>query len=190
MNEVTSSERAALADGVRRFAAAHSRRDDVRRELDSQIGYDVEAWRRIAGELGLVGLASPEGFGGAGYGLLEVGIAFEELGRALSAVPLLSTTRASQLVLALCDRSACAAYLPALADGSLIVTVAVAEANAQFDIDRTQTEARLDSRPSSGGGGGSMGRSSSCSTPSKPTFSSYPRDHPMGRPFRGDVLRA
>jgi len=88
------------------------------------------AWNELA-EMGLLGLLVPEQYGGAGAGLVELGVVAEELGRVLFAGPYLSTAvLAVNLVLALDDPQQCAAVLPAIAAGRSRVAVAFAEGAA------------------------------------------------------------
>ncbi len=66
-----------------------------RDRLTGPVGRNVDPtraiWRRMADELGLQGLAIPEDLGGQGFGLSEMTIVFEELGRALFAAPMLGS---------------------------------------------------------------------------------------------------
>jgi len=88
---------------------------------------DPDLLRRLADEVGVFALAVPERFGGAGFGLLELGVVFEEAGRSLLGAPLLATTAAAQLLVASGDEAACRHHLPGLAAGELIATVALTE---------------------------------------------------------------
>lgn len=80
-----------------------------------------EDWKRMAGELGVQGLAIPEEHGGAGYSFAELAVVLEESGRALCAPRLLPGVVLAGYALLLCgdDR-----YLPGIADGTLRATVA------------------------------------------------------------------
>lgn len=127
--DVVSEEHAQLRMTVRRLLEDRAPEAEVRRVLDTDQGYDVELWKQMASELGLHGLAIPETYGGAGYGALETTIVFEELGRALLPTPFFATVGlAAGLLLALGDEEANRRYLPAIASGELVATVAVAEA--------------------------------------------------------------
>ncbi len=46
-------------------------------------GYDPAVWRQMSEELALPGIHIPEQYGGAGFGMVELGIVMEEFGRAL-----------------------------------------------------------------------------------------------------------
>jgi alkylation response protein AidB-like acyl-CoA dehydrogenase len=61
------------------------------RALDSDAPHDRALWRELAGGLGLAGLLVPEERGGAGASAREAAVVLEELGRAVAAVPFLSS---------------------------------------------------------------------------------------------------
>jgi alkylation response protein AidB-like acyl-CoA dehydrogenase len=100
----------------------------VQRLEGSSPGWDRDLVKRLSTELGVFGLAVPERLGGSGFGLLELGVVFQEAGRALLCAPLLSTTLASQLLLATDDDDACSERLPGLATGDVVATAAILEA--------------------------------------------------------------
>jgi alkylation response protein AidB-like acyl-CoA dehydrogenase len=93
----------------------------VARDFFAAHGDDEALWKRMAGELGVQGLAIPEKYGGAGYSFAELAVVLEEAGRALCAGGLLPTVvlAAHTLLLSGDER-----YLPGIADGSLTATVA------------------------------------------------------------------
>ena len=102
----------------------------------------------MAEELGLQGLAVPEEYGGTGYGVAELQIVLEELGRSLVCAPFLSSAvLASTLILASGDTAACQDYLPELCSGALIATAAVTEDGAGWDADTWQCVAVAKRRP-------------------------------------------
>jgi acyl-CoA dehydrogenase len=68
--------------------------------------------------LGLTGLLVPEAFGGAGLGMLELGVALEECGRALYEAPLLGSALAAPRLLAAASPDAQRELLPGLAAGT------------------------------------------------------------------------
>ncbi|GAA3445070.1 acyl-CoA dehydrogenase family protein [Planomonospora venezuelensis] len=96
-------------------------RDAVRSFLAARPG---APWTRFAAELGVAGLAVPEEYGGAGCGPAETSVVGEELGRALSPHPYLSTAvLAAEALRAGGDPDAMARLLPGIADGSRTATV-------------------------------------------------------------------
>jgi alkylation response protein AidB-like acyl-CoA dehydrogenase len=119
-----SDDRDDLRDAVRGFLAARSPSGAVRRLMDSDAGYDTEVWRELSTGLGLTGIAVPEEFGGAGAGMPELAVVFEEMGAALLCAPFLATAAlATQALLNSGDRAAMAALLPGLVDGSITATL-------------------------------------------------------------------
>jgi alkylation response protein AidB-like acyl-CoA dehydrogenase len=84
----------------------------------------ASAWKRLAGELGLTGLAIGERYGGMGGGLAEVAVAAQELARVLLPVPYLSTAVAGA-VLSEADRELAAELLPSLATGDVTAAFAL-----------------------------------------------------------------
>jgi alkylation response protein AidB-like acyl-CoA dehydrogenase len=102
-------------------------------------GFDRPLWTQLTGQLGLTGLAVAEERGGAGASLVEAGIVLEEAGAALLPTPYLATVTA----IAALDGSA-GTELTALAEGSSIGTLAVAEPETGWDLDRITTAARRD----------------------------------------------
>jgi alkylation response protein AidB-like acyl-CoA dehydrogenase len=86
-----SDEEREFRDVLRRFLAAAWPPAEVRRLWDGEPGFDAGGWRRMREELGLPGLAVPESLGGQGFGLVELGLALAETGRALAGSPLFGT---------------------------------------------------------------------------------------------------
>ncbi|WP_037568507.1 acyl-CoA dehydrogenase family protein [Phaeacidiphilus oryzae] len=126
-----SAEQGELRAVLREFFAEAGGPEEARAQAGSRRGYDEKRWARLAGEIGVHGLAVPEEYGGAGYTFAELAVALEESGRVLYGGPLLSTVvLAGQALLAAGDRSACARYLPRITDGSLTATVAGFEGRA------------------------------------------------------------
>jgi len=120
---------------VRSFLAEKAPSEAVRRWMDSEIGYDPDVWQQMAEQLGLHGLALPEQYGGAGYGLAELAVVLEEMGRSLMPAPFFSTIGlAAQTLLASGDDQACRRYLPGIAAGELTATVAVCDENGSWDL--------------------------------------------------------
>jgi alkylation response protein AidB-like acyl-CoA dehydrogenase len=113
---------------VRRFLEHSSSEADVRRLMATEPGYDRAVWDRMATELGLHGLAIPEEYGGAGFSFTELGVVLEEMGRALLCAPFFaSVVLAAELLKAIDDEQARKDYLPGIASGDTIATVALTE---------------------------------------------------------------
>jgi alkylation response protein AidB-like acyl-CoA dehydrogenase len=99
--------------------------------LDDDRGTTDEVWCGLA-ELGVTGLLVPEDHGGAGMGMVDVGVVLEELGRAVHPGPFLSSAVAAvSTVLAVGSSADRADLLPGLADGSMRGTLALLEPGAR-----------------------------------------------------------
>lgn len=103
-------------------------------------GHDEGLWRKMA-ETGWVGLAIPREYGGGGATLLELGLLYEEAGRALAPTTLYSTMYAALLITALGTEEQKKRYLTRIAQGEMIGTVAYAELQALHNPDYFQTTA-------------------------------------------------
>jgi alkylation response protein AidB-like acyl-CoA dehydrogenase len=125
MDFAFTPEQEDLRRTVRQFLDKASPGPEVRRVMATDRGYHADAWRRLADELGLLGMAVPEKYGGAGAGFTEIGIVAQEMGRALFCGPFLSTVvLAAAALLGSADEAARRRWLPAIAAGELIATVA------------------------------------------------------------------
>ena len=121
-----------LREAVREFLAAKSPAGAVRAAMDT--GYDPAVWDQMARQLRLPGLALPSEYGGDGSGLTELEVVLEEMGAALACSPFFATVvLAAQALLASADAAACARYLPGIAAGRTIATLAAAEGSASWD---------------------------------------------------------
>jgi alkylation response protein AidB-like acyl-CoA dehydrogenase len=121
-----SPDGAQLRATARRFLTRTATEADARRLMATDAGYDEALWRRMASELGWQGLAIPERYGGAGYGCAEMSIVLEEMGRALLCAPFLSSVVLAATALTESgDEDAQERYLPDIASGDLVATVAV-----------------------------------------------------------------
>jgi len=125
MDFAFSPEQEQLRRTVRQFLDKTSPETEVRRVMATERGYDADAWHRMADELGLLGLAIPERYGGAGAGFAELGIVAQEMGQVLFCGPYLSTAvLAVATLLESADDAAQRSWLPAIAAGELIATLA------------------------------------------------------------------
>ena len=125
---VLNEEQTMLRDMARDWARAEAPVTAFRKLRDSGsiTGYDPHAWGAVA-EMGWTGVIIPEAHGGSDFGYLSLGLILEELGKTLAATPLAaSAVTASALVLG-GDEDQKALWLPRLADGSIIGTLAVDE---------------------------------------------------------------
>jgi len=127
MNFDFSDDQKQLRDQARKFLSEKCPLKAVRTVLDGKADYDRELWKGLA-EMGFLGVAIPEEYGGAGAGHLELCVIAEEMGRALAPVPFSSTVylAAEALLLAGSDAQK-RTWLPKIASGEAIGTLALFE---------------------------------------------------------------
>ena len=123
---IRTDEQRMLADTMREFLGSSADLDRVREASLTSDAIFTDVWQSMA-EMGVVGLAIDVEYGGAGYGLEELAVVFEELGAMVTPVPLLSSVMASTAIAGAGTDSQKAALLPRIASGETIATVAVFE---------------------------------------------------------------
>lgn len=143
MNLAFSAEQESFRDSLRRFFGERCDTKSVRRAIESSAGHDREVWRQMCGELGLCALHVPEAYGGQGFGVVELGIVLEEMGRRLVPGPYLaSAVLGTRAILSAGTEERRRALLPGIAAGDVIATLAVTEPNGRWDAGGIATEAR------------------------------------------------
>jgi alkylation response protein AidB-like acyl-CoA dehydrogenase len=127
MNFDFSDEQKQLRDEARKFLAEKCPPKAVRTVLDGKSSYDRDLWKGLA-EMGFLGVAIPETYGGAGAGHLELCVIAEEMGRALAPVPFSSTVYlAAEAILLAGSEAQKRKWLPLIASGEAIGTLALFE---------------------------------------------------------------
>jgi alkylation response protein AidB-like acyl-CoA dehydrogenase len=132
-------EQADLLEAASKYCEDKSSVETVRNLIEDQKGHDPATFSEMA-ELGWLGIALPEIYGGAGLGLAEVVPVVEQMGRRLMAGPFLPTTLAAQLLLAAGTEEQKSAVLPQLAGGTP-ATLMLAEPNSDLDAPTPQANA-------------------------------------------------
>ncbi len=126
---VLSEEQSMLRDAAKSWVQEKSPVTAFRKMRDSgaELGYDANAWNEMA-EMGWAGVIIPEEYGGSNFGYLSLGLVLEELGRTLTASPLLASglAAASALILGGSDAQK-SEWLPKIAEGTVVATLAVDE---------------------------------------------------------------
>jgi 3-oxochol-4-en-24-oyl-CoA dehydrogenase len=95
---------------------------ETRAALDGTHEGHPTFWKEAAA-LGWLGLHAPEHYGGQGYGLLELLVVVEELGRAVAPGPFIPTAVAVSLLAELGSEADRARWLPALCSGTMTAAV-------------------------------------------------------------------
>jgi alkylation response protein AidB-like acyl-CoA dehydrogenase len=126
---VLSEEQSMLRDAAKSWVQEKSPVTAFRKMRDSgaELGYVVTAWNEMA-EMGWAGVIIPEEYGGSNFGYLSLGLVLEELGRTLTASPLLSSglAAASALILGGSDAQK-SEWLPKIAEGTAVGALAIDE---------------------------------------------------------------
>jgi alkylation response protein AidB-like acyl-CoA dehydrogenase len=146
MNFGFTEEQELLRQEVRKLLDAQAPIEQVRKIAETPEGFSRDLCRQM-GALGWLGLTIPEAHGGAGLGMVDLVVLLEETGRTLLPSPLLATTLAAAAIGDAGSEAQQARWLPALADGSAIGTIAVVEAGDRLDPGGV----RLAGRPEAGG---------------------------------------
>lgn len=137
-----SDEQQEFRDVVRRFLEDKSPTTAVRRLMETPEGYDREVWQQLGGELGLTAVHIPEAYGGQGFGVSELAIAVEEMGRALLCAPYFgSTVMAATAILKAATDAQKQKLLPDVASGKTIAALAAAEDSGSWDAGAVATTA-------------------------------------------------
>jgi len=126
---VLTEEQSMLRDSARGLISDKAPVAHLRGLRDSKdtTGFSRDLWKTFA-EMGFTGLLVPEKFGGSELGCVEAGVVMEEIGRTLMPSPFLSTAVLAASALSRGGSEAQqSAHLPKIADGSLLVALAVDE---------------------------------------------------------------
>ena len=133
MNLTLSEEQEMLKKAAREFLADKCPKTVVKEIEESEKGYSAELWQEMA-ELGWMGLAFPEKYGGGDMNFLDLSVLLEEMGRACLPGPFFSTVVLGGLpILALGSEEQKQEYLPKITKGEQIFTLALTEPNAKYD---------------------------------------------------------
>ena len=134
MNFDFSEDQLFIRDQARNFLTQESTPQVVRSILDTDTLFERDLWQKIV-DLGWTAMAIPENYGGLGLGYLELCIIAEELGRSLAPVPFSSSVYlATEALKAWGSEEQKQNYLPKLAAGELIGTLATSEGLGAPDI--------------------------------------------------------
>jgi 3-oxocholest-4-en-26-oyl-CoA dehydrogenase beta subunit len=135
-------EAAELAARILKDRATNERMKEVETGGDR---FDAELWSEL-GSSGLLGLALPEEYDGAGLGLIELCRVLVEVGRTVAPVPLVAHGAAGRLIAEQGSEDQRRAWLPDAAAGARLLTAAVAE-----DRDPLPQHPQTTAAPSDGG---------------------------------------
>jgi alkylation response protein AidB-like acyl-CoA dehydrogenase len=136
-----SEEQELLLKTGRDFLTANCPKSLVREMSRDEAGHPVGLWQKMA-ETGWMGLIIPEEYGGAGAGFSDLTVLLEEIGRACLPGPFFATVVLGGLtVLEAGSEEQKRQLLPRLAEGQLLLTLAMAESGAGYTADCIQNRA-------------------------------------------------
>src|SRR5215470_18226561 len=164
MSIAITDEHRALAQTVRGFLTKNNARAAARALLEADREELPAFWREL-GNLGLLGLHLPEEHGGSGFGLPELVIVAEEMGRAVAPGPFVPTVTASAALATAGSPETQARWLPGLADGSLVGAfalggdIAVADGKASGSAGTGREQQHVGQVPAQHGAGRARGLS-------------------------------
>lgn len=122
-----------LKKTARDFLVSECPKSLVRQMEVDESGYSIDLWRKMAA-LGWLGLAIPKKYGGEGGSFLDLAVLLEETGKACLPGPFFSTVVLGvATVLEAGDEGQKKDILPKVAQGDMVLTLALAEQVAQYD---------------------------------------------------------
>jgi|Deesub1362A_J573_1020465.scaffolds.fasta_scaffold00298_34 alkylation response protein AidB-like acyl-CoA dehydrogenase len=127
-----SDEQAMLHETATNLLAKRCTFEALRQWMETPEGYSQELWRETA-ELGWLGIAIPEAYGGYGLGAPELVSVMEPMGRYLYPSPFLASTLGAQLLLWAGTEDQKRSWLPDIAKGQILITVALMEADGSWE---------------------------------------------------------
>ena len=140
-----SEEQEELRLIARSFLEDHSSSEQVRKAMQSELGYDPEVWRQVGAELGWTSVTIPEEYGGLGLSYVELIALLEVTGEFLFCSPFFSSIclAANALIVGGTEEQK-QALLPGIAEGETRATLAYTEANGRWDCSGVEAIAKRD----------------------------------------------
>lgn len=141
MNLDLTEEQQMLKTAARDFFEKEFPKTLVREMEEDRAGYSPEVWRKMA-DLGWIGLTIPEEYGGTGLAFMDLVILLEEMGRACLTGPFFSTAVLGTLpILAAGSEQQKREFLPKIASGETILSLALTEPSASYEAAAIATRA-------------------------------------------------
>ena len=140
MDVLPNEEEQMLKNSAREFLEAESPPALARAMEKDELGYPPNLWKHM-GDLGWLGLAIPEEYGGQGATLTYLGIILEEVGRAISPVPFHTTMVPALTIAADGTEEQRRELLPRVCTGDLVLTWAFTERDPRYLPETVHMEA-------------------------------------------------
>lgn len=121
-----------LKRGAREFFEKECPNSLVRQCEQEPSGYSADLWQKMARQ-GWLGMVLPAQYGGADASFLDLSVLYEEVGRALVPGPFADVVLSEYLLMDLASEEQKRRYLPQMARGGLIATIAYTEPEGLYD---------------------------------------------------------
>ncbi len=138
-----SDDQESLRDAVRRWVDKGYDFERRKSIVKDDGGFSRDAYGELA-ELGLAGLFVPEDHGGMGFGPVDAMVVMEELGRGIVLEPIGQTLAVTGVLGAYAEAAVQEAWLPKIASGESLVTLAYLERKTRYRHDTCETRATQD----------------------------------------------
>jgi alkylation response protein AidB-like acyl-CoA dehydrogenase len=143
MNLAFDEAQQELRSQARAFLAEHSGSEQIRAAMTSELGFDRAVWKQLSAELGWTALSIPEAYGGLELGPVELIALTEVMGEALLCAPFFSSVcLGAQALLVAASEAQKREFLPAIAEGTTLATLALLEPKGREDAAGIETIAR------------------------------------------------
>ena len=144
MNLKLSEEQEMLRTMAKDFLTDKYPKTVVKEILASESGYSPESWKEMA-DLGWQGLVIPDNYGGNGMTFQDLAILLEEMGRACLPAPFFATVLLGAYpIMEAGTEEQKKEYLPKIAGGTTIFTLALNELDGQYEAASIETKATAD----------------------------------------------
>ena len=141
MNFDLSEEQELLQQTVRQLMANECPVTRVREIFEGDTGHDPALWKGLV-EMGLAGLLVPEEHGGAGLEMIDLALAAESLAHGGAPGPFLGHSLATLALVAGGSEAQKKEWLPRLASGDVLGSVALGEEGAAWQPEEWRLEAK------------------------------------------------
>jgi alkylation response protein AidB-like acyl-CoA dehydrogenase len=135
-----SEDQLLLKETLKRFLAERCPTTRVREIMENDSGHDGALWKDLC-ELGVAGVTIPAAYGGLEHELLDLALVAEELGYAATPGPFLGNAMATVALVEGGDAALRERWLPVIASGDAIATIAFGEEGSEWDPAKFQTRA-------------------------------------------------
>jgi len=136
-----SEEQTMLKTSARDFLDKECPKKLVREMMEDEKGYSPELWQKMA-DLGWLAMAFPEEYGGVGSNLVDLTVLLEEMGRVLAPGPFVPTVILAGLpILSAGSEEQKQMFLPRIARGEMIMSLALMETGGTIEASGTALEA-------------------------------------------------